>query len=375
MKVLNVIWGFTPGGVGKCFLTYCGIGRIEPKLEMVSVCINLKNTEADTQPLADNGVQIIEIRNRKDFSWIKRLNALIGLERPDLIFTHGFNGPVAVLLCRLSGGEDVPMVCSYHSEYHPMTKIRRLFAPVFNGVMHFVYRRKALAVLGVSEYTVKMLTEKYKIPANKVSFVYNGIADVKMQGKNKPIGYPNIDENEVVFALVSRLDPVKGIDMFLHAFKLALEKNRSIELIVIGDGPERQRLKELACDYEIDNKVHFVGIQSNVDEWMANIDVYCLPSVTETFALSLVEAMRAGKASIVSGVGGVLEVATNETSIVMHKHDYRDWSNAICHLSKDWELRSRLGESARKRFLDNFTEEKMMRGVADWLLKNGCGNA
>ena len=373
MKVLNVIWGFTPGGVGKCFLTYCGIGRIEPRLEMVSVCINLKNTDAYTQPLEDNGVQIIEIRNRRDFSWIKRLNELIGQVKPDLIFTHGFNGPVAVMLCRVFGGKRVPMVCSYHSEYHPITKARRPLAPIFNGAVHLIYRKFAKAVLGVSNYNLDFL-RKCGTPDQKLSYVHNGICDVHGE-LQMPVDFPRFEAGTIKFLVASRIDAIKGLSALIKGFAVAKAKGCDIALIIVGDGPVMKGLIQEVEKLGVRDSIRFVGLRNDVANWMAHCDVFCLPSFIESFPIGLVEAMRAGKPSIVSGVGGIPEAVTANEALFVKAGDENSIASAIQNIALDVMLRKRLGESARKRFLDNFTEEKMMRGIADWLLKNGCGNA
>ena len=369
MKVLNVIWGFTPGGVGKCFLSYCRVGDVEPRLDVVSVCINLENTNADTQPLKDNGVLILGIKNRRDFSWIKRLNALIGHERPDLIFTHGFNGPVVVLLCRLLGGKNVPMVCSYHSEYHPMTRARRPLAPILNGVVHFIYRHFAKAVLGVSSFNLDYL-RKCGIQGEKLSYVHNGAVDVKGE-LAVPVGFPEFGAATIKFLVASRIDAIKGLSSLIEGFALARKSRCDIALIIVGDGPIRADLEHEVEVLGLIDSVRFVGVRNDVANWMAYSDVFCLPSFVESFPIGLIEAMRGGKPSVVSHAGGIPEAVTEDEALFIKAGDATSIASAIERMAGDAPLRARLGASARKRYLANFTEGKMMRGIADWLLKNG----
>ena len=366
MKVLNLIWGFTPGGVGKCFLTYCEIGRIEPRIEIVSACINLMNTDAGIHPLIEKGVKIIDIKNRLDFSWIGRLNELIEEERPDLIFTHGFNGPVAVLLCRFFKRKHVPIVCSYHGEYHPMTKSRKFLAPFFNGMMHLIYRHFAKAVIGVSNFNLAFL-RKCRVPDYKLSYVYNGVRDV-CEVLPRPPGFPVLEDTTVKFLVASRIDAIKGLVALIDGFATVKKIGCDIALIIVGDGLHKIELENKVKKLGLMDSVKFIGFRDDIAKWIAHCDVFCLPSFVESFPIGLIEALRAGKPSIVSDAGGIPEVVTKNEALFVKAGDANSIASCIEKVSSDAELRTMLGKSARRRFMENFTEDKMIKGVANWLM-------
>ena len=111
MKVLNVIWAFGTGGIGKLFLTYAALGEYDLELQISSVCIDLQNCEYDRKPLTEAGIRVIAIKNRKDMSWVKRLGGIAREVKPDVVFCHGFNGPVIIkLVACLERSLRVPMV-------------------------------------------------------------------------------------------------------------------------------------------------------------------------------------------------------------------------------------------------------------------------
>lgn len=123
MKVLNVIWAFGTGGIGKLFLTYAALGEYDLELQISSVCIDLQNCEYDRKPLTEAGIRVIAIKNRKDMSWVKRLGGIAREVKPDVVFCHGFNGPVVIkLVACLERSLRVPMVCTYHGLYNPPTE-------------------------------------------------------------------------------------------------------------------------------------------------------------------------------------------------------------------------------------------------------------
>lgn len=366
MRVLNLVWGFGIGGVGKCFLVYSQLGAVEPLLEIRSVCIYPSDSCDNLEVLRERGIDVLQTRSRLDFSWIRRLGAIMREWKPDAVFTHGFNGPVAALAAFGWCGVKVPLLCSYHSAYIPMSALRKPLAPIFNGVMYWVYANVANGVLGVSRFTVEEL-RRCGIPDAKLAFVYNGIADVPPD-LSGPADFPLPKPHTVTFAAVSRLDEAKGVAYLIEAVARARESAPNVRLVILGDGPELPRLKEQVSRLELGAAVAFLGARSDVANCLSCVDAYCLPSLSETFSISLVEAMRAGKPSIASAVGGVLEVATESEALLVPPRDVGALANAIAKLARDGGLRERMGRSARRRYLDNFTEEKMMAGVAKWLL-------
>mgnify|MGYP000386929992 CR=1 FL=1 len=175
MKVLNVIWAFGTGGIGKLFLTYAALGEYDLELQISSVCIDLQNCEYDRKPLTEAGIRVIAIKNRKDMSWVKRLGGIAREVKPDVVFCHGFNGPVIIkLVACLERSLRVPMVCTYHGLYNPPTEGRRYIADAINKLQAWMYKRFARTVVLVAEYSGLYLLER-KVPKSKLEVVYNGI--------------------------------------------------------------------------------------------------------------------------------------------------------------------------------------------------------
>ena len=98
MKVLNIIWKFTTGGIGKCFLIYDKCSEVDNDVKVISACIDPINCKYDRKPLYDINARILKIKNRKDFSWIGKIYNLIIDEKPDIIFTHGLYGAIIIEL-------------------------------------------------------------------------------------------------------------------------------------------------------------------------------------------------------------------------------------------------------------------------------------
>ena len=364
------MWGFNLGGVGKCFLAYAGLGKIDSRLTVHTACINLKNESIELAPLREIGATIIDIKGRLDFSWLPRCKQLIDEVKPDLIFTHGFNGPIVVQMLRIRYGLRVPLLCSYHSEYHPPSFNRRFVAPLFNRTVHELYKHAALSIVTVAQVNRVFLVRR-GVDGAKISVIYNGIASRPLAHRKLSDLLPNVklDDNAITVGIASRLDPIKGLAYLLEAVAMVRRKGIPINLILLGDGPLRASLQAEAEALGISEYVHFIGFQNNIPEWLDTLDIFALPSLSEAHSISLLEAMRAGKAIVATNVGGNPEsVRDGNEAILVPPADSQALAGALTRLVGDVDLRHRLGVAARKRFETEFTEDIMKRRLADWLL-------
>ena len=358
MKVLNVIWAFSTGGIGKLFLTYAALGSYDPELEITSVCIDLLNCEYDRKSLEDSGARIIHIKDRKDTRWVKGLGRIAQDVKPDVVFCHGFNGPIVVKVAGLfEKSLRVPMVCTYHGLYNPPTRRRQPIADVINKMQAWMYRKYASTVVLVAKYSGEYLLER-GVPENKLEVVYNGIA----------IDEPKIDAvslagNGISIGMAGRLDVIKGLNYLIAALPEVKERvKEKFHVYIIGDGPEENALKQQAKNESVEDCISFVGYQSNVPAWLKAWDIFCLPSLQENHSIALLEAMRAGKAIVCTSVGGNPETVTDgKEAICVPARDSNALANAIVELIESEHLRNELGKNATERFLNCFTEDVMKR--------------
>ncbi len=364
MKILNLIWGFTLGaGIDKCYLTYAKLGEVDPDAEVRSVCINLMNLNSHIEPLREIGTEFIDIKSRKDFSWVRKLKSLIDREQPDVVFTHGFNGAIMMLIERILKGMKTTVVCSYHGAYHAPTMSKKLIEPLYNGLMVFIYKHIVKKVICVENVSRHYLCDK-GVEKDKVVTVHNGILDIP---KSTPVDlstYVSLDVPTIVTA--SRITEVKGLPHLLEALKLLKDNGVKFHYFMIGEGPDLEALKNQAKDLELNAEITFAGFQSNVPEWLAACDIFALPSLYEYHSIAVLEAMRAGKAIVATTVGGNGESITDGIEgLLVPPSDSIALADALRKLLSDRALRERLGQNARNRFEKEFTETAMMMGLVN----------
>jgi glycosyltransferase involved in cell wall biosynthesis len=161
--------------------------------------------------------------------------------------------------------------------------------------------------------------------------------------------------DDVVVVQVSRLEPFKGQHVLLDALSRLTDLPRWTCWIVGGAqrAPELDylhRLRALARDRGIADRVRFTGERDDVPSLLGAADIYCQPNTEpEGFGLTFIEAMRAGLPLVTSGIGGACEIVNGSCGVLTPPGDVESLAISMRRLIVDSGLRSRLGAEARKR--------------------------
>ncbi|MDQ3395318.1 MAG: glycosyltransferase family 4 protein [Bacteroidota bacterium] len=158
-------------------------------------------------------------------------------------------------------------------------------------------------IMPVSNYTASVVTGHYGIDPKKVFAVHNGADPVDVFSEEK--GFP---EKLVLF--LGRVTGQKGPEFFLEVASKVFENYPKVRFVVAGTGDKLKRLIETGSYREIGHKFHFTGFlnKEKVHKLLAMTDVYCMPSVSEPFGLTALEAAQFGVPMVISKQSGVSEV-------------------------------------------------------------------
>ncbi len=366
-QVLSLYWGYSIGGVGKYGVLLDKAAK-QAGIKMHHVCIRGHGWQVDSQTLSELGATEIIINSRLDLSWIKLLGECLCEISPELVMTHGYNGHFIAQLMRKMGYFKGEIISSYHGLYHPTTAGRKWLAPIFNGFTEWHVRRIRHTV-AVAEYSKRYLVNK-GVPQDLVDVIHNGIENIQgsVGARNKLRLEWDVNDDCIVVGVASRLDPVKGIEYLLTAFSRLTEKSQDVLLVLVGTGTVEKELRLQAGKLGISGQVRFTGFRSDIVECLSAFDVFVLPSLAEYHSIALLEAMRAGKAIVATDVGGNTEsVRHDEEAVVVHAADVSGLEMALDRVVSDSNLRERLGNAARTRFLSEFTEDIMLEKTGAWL--------
>jgi N-acetyl-alpha-D-glucosaminyl L-malate synthase BshA len=141
--------------------------------------------------------------------------------------------------------------------------------------------------------------------------------------------------DERVIAHISNFRSVKRIPDVIHIFH-AIQKEIPSKLMMIGEGPEREKAEQLCVELNIENKVVFLGNSNEVNKILCFSDLFLLPSQTESFGLSALEAMASGVPVVSSNSGGLPEVNINGVSgFLSPVGDIKSMSQNAIHILKN----------------------------------------
>jgi teichuronic acid biosynthesis glycosyltransferase TuaC len=179
--------------------------------------------------------------------------------------------------------------------------------------------RRATLVITVSE-DLKRIAIEMGVPVERVQSIPNGCdLDVffpadRLEARREL----RIAADRRVVLFVGRLVEVKGVEVLIEAARLALARSPSLELVLVGDGPLRESLERQARE-KLGAHARFTGPlpPEKIARWMAAADVVCLPSYSEGCPNVVIEALACGRPVVASGVGGVPELVSADTGILV----------------------------------------------------------
>lgn len=194
---------------------------------------------------------------------------------------------------------------------------------------------------------------------SKCSVIPLGISDSAMAVKEK-LEDTTGQITEPFALFVGRLVPYKGVENLLHVI---VAKESNIRFVIVGVGPEEQRLRMIVEKLGIRDQVDFLGKvdEARLNELFARAQVFCLTSNSrlEAFGVVLLEAMRAGCPSVSMDIPGSGVSWVNEAGIIVERGDVFAFAKAVDQIAKNRGKRAALSAAARERFLKTFLRENM----------------
>lgn len=227
--------------------------------------------------------------------------------------------------------------------------------------------------VAVSDANSRYLIDEKKLPAKKVHVIRNGCDLKKFDPlREAPKGLKNslgFSADDPVVVVLGRLEPQKGHRFLLQAFANVLREMPNARLVCVGAGALDRELQDQCGELHIEDRVRFVGYQSNVADWLALADLTVLPSLFEGLPLVAIESLAAQRCVVATAVDGTTEVVINEqTGLTVPPSNAPALAEAIARLLRQTELRHSLARAGRQWVVENFSEEQQIRKTEDLYL-------
>ena len=221
-------------------------------------------------------------------------------EEFDIIHAHDWLTYRAGIAAKRVSGK--PLVVHIHAtEYDRSGESNR------NDIVYNMEREgmsAADSVCAVSDLTRNIVIEKYGIDANKVYTLHNAVVP-----SDKKVTRDKFVKEKIV-TFLGRVTFQKGPDYFVETAKLVLDKDPNVRFVLAGDGDMMQHIITRVAELGISDRFHFTGFLrgDDIDKMFGMSDVYVMPSISEPFGISPLEAMRAKVPVVISKQSGVAEV-------------------------------------------------------------------
>src|SRR5574340_50040 len=157
---------------------------------------------------------------------------------------------------------------------------------------------------------------------------------------------------------------VKATGAVLEIVRAIRDLGIDAVVCMVGDGPDRDRLEQLARDLGIARQCYFVGYQSEIAGYYRLFDAFLLPSVNEGTPVSAIEALASGTPVVANRVGGVPDVVRDgEEGFLVEVGDIDGAARRLAELARDPESRRRFGESGRARTFERYSVGRLVDDV------------
>jgi N-acetyl-alpha-D-glucosaminyl L-malate synthase BshA len=159
---------------------------------------------------------------------------------------------------------------------------------------------------------------------------------------------------------ISNFRPVKRVLDVVEVFH-RVRRKLAVRLLLVGDGPDRAKVERHCRECDTCDDITFVGNVPMVEQVLAGADVFLLPSETESFGLSALEAMSCEVPVIATAVGGLPEVVDHgETGFLFQVGDVDAMAAAVVELLGDESKRKQMGRLGRERAIERFSEDRVV---------------
>lgn len=173
-------------------------------------------------------------------------------------------------------------------------------------------------------------------------------------------------EGEKVLVHISNFRPVKRVEDVVRVFS-RVHRRLPCRLLLVGDGPERARVEQMCRELGTCDRIIFTGNLPAVEEVLVGADLFLLPSETESFGLSALEALACEVPVIATDVGGLPEVVSHgETGYLFPVGEVDAMADAAIELLSDPERHRRFAQAARRQAVERFSQDAVVeryRGV------------
>ena len=323
--ILHILDSLDYGGIQSFLLNiYKNIDRDKIRFDFLLTYRGVHDKE-----FADLGSKIYYIPNIKDVGYLKYTKGLKSFFRAhrDYQNVHIHYSQLTGLVAMIAHREGIQNIISHSHSATMQSKGKTALVKKIFQIGVFRYPNHYLAC---SDKAAKFL---FCNKAKKVKIIHNGV-DLEeyrfnIQERSRIRNELGFSKNDVVIGHVGRMDRVKNQAFLIKVFREICNKRDNVRLLLIGDGPEKKNLEQIAKELELGNKVMFLGNKNDSNRYYNAMDCFVFPSISEGLGISLIEAQANGLCCFASTAVPKDADATKTTSFVSLDESAEHWADKI----------------------------------------------
>lgn len=284
---------------------------------------------------------------------------------PDIIHAHGHKEHILGCMASLPSGRRPKIVRTLHGMPEPFSGRAKIRAALFDKVQSFCMKYLTEKVVVVSEDMRRRLSNRPW--ADKMVCIHNGIdcgrvrANVPRDEMRRRLGAKNGD---FVIGTACRLVPIKRIDFLLRAFQGVKRDHPEASLVICGDGPLHEKMKEYSVTLGVEGSVRFLGHRDDIYDVMSAFDVFVMTSEHEGLPMVLLEALALGIPLLAPNVGGISEITQGTDTTLFEPLSVQSFHENVlaqmCGNSRKSDTSVPVDESVLDKISVRLTAEKII---------------
>lgn len=357
IRVVHCLETIASGGVEQVRLTL--IRGLDPiNFEHKIICTWAGGPIAEE--LKKDGVEIITVGSFSHLFHFNKYQKVVKLVKefhPHIIHGAVFEGMSMATVGGIFGRVPVRII---EETSDPQTRSQKA---IFLQRIYSILSDKSVAI---SPAVLKFLKEKVRVKPNKAILINNGVAlpaPNKSEELLKLRQDLNLEKEDFVIGAVGRVyDNIKRFSDLISA--LAILKEKNLKLLLVGTGPDLERLRNQVADLGLLKHFIPVGYQENPHKYYALMDAFCIPSAHEGFGLVAAEAMLHKLPVIATKVGGLQDIVIDaETGFLVPPFSPDQIAEKLRILIENPDLRKSMGEAGYQRAMTHYTAERYCRDI------------
>lgn len=358
MKILHIIEQLNIGGAEKDLInkaTYLSSYNVQNYI----FCFYKKGYLAN---YINDKIKIISNNhNYKLYAIIKEalhLNYIINQIKPDIIHTHLYSAELMLPIHKLLSNNPIPCITSVQSLISQVKKGKKFIKILFNFLIRKYYDKFIACSNAVKNELIS-----YNFNQNQIEIIYNAVnvneyLQFQSNTSSNLLEYP-------IIGFIGRLEPYKGVPILIKAIPSIINKFKTLQLWIIGDGPEKNKLLKLSHKFNLTNYVKFLGTQLSIKEYLSKFSVLIVPSLSEPLGIVALEGLAMKLPVIATNIDGLKEIIIdNQTGFLIQPNSIDSLTNKLIFVLNNYQLAKKIAEQGyefiKQQFNINILAEKQL---------------